>query len=297
LISNSSKVGVVILNWNAFEMTVECIESLRKLDYPSYELYIVDNASTDGSYEKLLSSKFNGDVHVILNPTNLGYAGGVNAGIVKAIENGCSYIWLVNNDAKIINSSALTELVKTCEEDKKIGAAGSLIKYPTGEIQFAGGEIKLPLVKGIHFEENLNRVSETEYVTGCSLLIPKQVIERIGLISEDYFLYYEDADYCKKIKQAGYKCVVVPNSILEHELGGTSSKSPSLNYVYYNLRNRFLYSYKWLNKTQFTTFFALTTFETLARALRYIILGRKESLAFLFRAYFDGFRKKTGKFS
>lgn len=289
------KVGIVVLNWNAYELTVECMESLYNLDYPSYEFYIVDNASTDGSYERLFN-KFKNCV-VILNSSNLGYAGGVNAGINKALENKCSYIWLVNNDAKIINSHALSALVTACEKDKAIGAAGSLIKYPTGEIQFSGGKIQLPLVKGIHFEEQLTEIVETEYVTGCSLLIPKQVIQKVGLISEDYFLYYEDADYCKRIREAGYKCVVVPESLLEHELGGTSKKSPSLNYVYYNLRNRFLFSYRWLNKFQQLIFIVLTTIETVLRSVRYILLGRKDSLKYLLKAYFDGFKKKPGKFT
>jgi GT2 family glycosyltransferase len=289
------KVGIVVLNWNAFELTVECIESLYDLEYPEFEFYIVDNASTDGSFEKL-SKKFK-DSEVILNPSNLGYAGGVNAGIKKALDNNCSYVWLVNNDAKIINSSALSALVTACEKDKTIGAAGSLIKYPSGEIQFSGGKIQLPMVKGTHFEEQLTEIVETEYVTGCSLLIPKQVVQQIGLISEEYFLYYEDADYCRRIKEAGYKCVVVPGSLLEHELGGTSKKSPSLNYVYYNLRNRFLFSYRWLNKFQLIIFLLLTTAETLLRSIRYIMLGRKDSLKYLLRAYSDGFKKRPGKFT
>lgn len=286
------KVGIVILNWNAYDLTINCIESLKSLDYTNKMVIVVDNASSDNSYE-ILKGKYT-NLKIVLNSYNMGYAGGVNAGIREALKNKCEYVWLLNNDAKILNSTALSELVSVCESDLEIGVAGSLIKYPTGEIQFSGGEIALPLVKGIHSIENISKAIETEYVTGCSMLIPKRVIERIGLIEEDYFLYYEDSDYCFKAKQEGLKRVVVPQSLIEHELGGTSRKNPSINYIYYNLRNRFLFSYKWLSKNEFLLFFVVVSAETALRAVRYIGLRRWNSLNYLIKAYIDGIRKKEG---
>lgn len=287
-------VGIVLLNWNGYDHTKACLESLQALDYPRYRVYVVDNHSSDGSGDKLAQS-FTA-IQYIQNEANLGFAGGVNRGIEAAVKI-CDYIWLLNNDAKIENCCALTELVAACRANPQIGAAGSIIVGTDGHIQFSGARISYPRLIGKHEVQPVDSVRETDYVTGCSMLVPASVYRECGLIDEKYFLYYEDADFCYKLKQKGYICVVVPTSRIVHELGGTSKKNPRLNYTYYNLRNRLLFASSWLKGFSFLWVLLVITAETFLRLIRYLGLGRRQSAKMLWAAFRSGITKQTGPYT
>lgn len=152
---------------------------------------------------------------------NRGFAGGNNIGIKQALEKGADYVLLLNNDT-VVEPDFLRELVKVGESDKKIGILGPI-----------GGKITRFYTKGIHVTENI------DYISGACMLVKRGVIEKIGLMHEDYFLYFEDVEWCLKARKVGYKCVLVPEAKIWHKVS-SSAKAESFSYIYYHFRNGLL---------------------------------------------------------
>lgn len=236
------KVFIIVLNWNGKKDTIECLNSLKKIDYAgSYKIVVVDNDSTDGSIPEI--KKLFPEIDVIKNKTNMGFAGGNNIGIDHAISRGAEYILLLNNDT-IADRSFLTELIKIAESDKSIGLLGPKIYFHSEpkRIWSAGGKINWMKNSGSHIgideidHSQYNKVKEVGYLTGCCLLIKRAVIEKIGKLSEEYFLYYEDTDFSMRTKNSGYRCIYVPKSIIYHKIS-RSTKPGSSSYIYYHTRN------------------------------------------------------------
>lgn len=206
------KVFIIILHYGSLKNTNECLESLKKLDYPNFEILVVDN----GAKEKFKNA-------TITNKENLGFAGGNNVGIKYALNRGTDYVLLLNDDT-IVDPGFLKELIKTGESDKKNGILGPI-----------GGKINWLHTKGIHTTKNV------DYISGVCMLVKRKVIEEIGLMPEEYFLYFEDADWCFKARKRGFKCVLVPTSQIQHKVS-QSTVEGSFSYIYYHYRNGLLLS-------------------------------------------------------
>jgi len=240
------KVFIIILNWNGWEDTIECLESLKKIDYPNYNIVLADNGSTDESVLRLkdFCSKYNEELFFLENQNNLGFAGGNNVGIKYALENQADYVLLLNNDTTV-EPDFLTQLIKAAESDKKIGMLGPKINFydHKDRIWFLGGKINCLLNQGTHLyydqidSQNLpSEAFEVDYFTGCALLIKKEVIKKIGLMWDGYFLYYEDTDWNLKAKKNGWKIIVAPKAKIYHK-ASRSTKPGSFSYIYYHTRN------------------------------------------------------------
>ena len=235
------EVYIIVLNWNGKDDTIECIKSLQKINYSNYKIVVVDNGSEDDSVSEI--KKQFSEVRIIENKKNLGFAGGNNVGIKYAIDNGADYVLLINNDTTV-EENFLSELIEMGESDKKIGILGSKIYFYSepNRIWFAGGKVNWLKNKGTHIgldqtdDEQYDRTKETDYLTGCCLLIKREVVEKIGVLAEDYFLYYEDTDFSLRTKNIGYKCIFVPRSKIYHKIS-RSTKPGSSNYIYYHTRN------------------------------------------------------------
>ncbi len=245
----SKKVFIIILNWNGWRDSIECIRSCEKLVYPNFEIVLVDNGSKDDSVENLKATFHK--LKIIENKDNLGFAGGNNEGIRYALENNAEYVWLLNNDTRV-DPKALTELVHTIGFNEDTGMAGSkilLLKQPD-TLHFAGGKINLENGLTTHvgaFEKDVGQydnLSEVDYVTGCSLLVKREVIERIGLMPEAYFLYYEETDWCMLARGAGYKILMSQKSKVYHKVSGSIDYS-SPEKEYYIVRNRLCFLKKY----------------------------------------------------
>lgn len=240
------KVFIVILNWNGAKDTIECIESLNGIDYDNFQTVIVDNGSIDDSLQ-VLKKKFSKSTY-IESKTNRGYAGGNNLGIDYALRNGADYVLLLNNDTTV-EKDFLKKLVEAGEQDKSIGILGPKICFWSNPetIWFAGGMINWMKTSGIHIglgeaeKGKRDAIKEVDFLTGCSLLVKKAVFEKIGKLSEDYFLYYEDTDFCCRARKAGYKCLYVPLSKIYHKVS-RSTEPGSRSYVYYHTRNGLMLS-------------------------------------------------------
>jgi len=236
---------ILILNWNGWEDTAECLRSVHALDYPNHGILVVDNGSTDES-ETNLRRQFPG-LEILQTGENLGFAGGNNVGIRHALSRGAQAVWLLNNDT-VVEPKALSALVHVLESDRRIGIVGSKICYfaEPKKIWFAGGFWRkgsgLPTHRGVNEIDHgqYDQVCEVDYATGCSLLIRSEVILQIGPLCEDYFLYWEELDWNIRAARRGWKIVYTPSSLLWHRCSA-SFKGDSYLTHYYLIRNCLLF--------------------------------------------------------
>ena len=243
------KVSIIILNWNGKEDTIECLESLKNITYPNYEILIVDNGSTDGSTE-FFEKKYP-SIEIIKNQENLGFAEGNNVGVYKVIERGTEYLLLLNNDT-IVDPEFLTELVVVAESNERIGIVGPMIYFYDKKdvIQSFGSKFIKFTGKiytygcGLQDKGQFNKTEEKELITGCVMLINKEVIEKIGCFDPVYFAYWEDVDLCTRTLKSNYKIVVTPKSKVWHKGSKSTGGYMNKNAYYYHVRNSIYYYYK-----------------------------------------------------
>ena len=238
------KVSIITINWNGKEDTAECLESVKRLDYPNYEIVVVDNASADGSVE-FLRERFP-EVTYIENKENLGWTGGCNAGIEYAMKNEADYVFILNNDI-VVDKDCLKELVKVAESDSKIGFVGPRI-YSYGEpekILSPGVNVYYTLLRRKKGERKdtgqLDKIKEVNWIDDMVLLVKRKVIENVGLYDPSYFMYFEDSDWCYRTKKSGFRILYVPTTKAWHK--GSSSSGGHLNAftAYYSTRNWILF--------------------------------------------------------
>jgi GT2 family glycosyltransferase len=239
----NDRIFVVVLNYNKTLLTEQCINSCLTLK-SKHEIILVDNCSTDKSYRQIKVD--NPEVVLLENQENLGYAGGNNVGIRYALEHDADYILVLNNDT-IVPSNLLEVLKSEIEKDKTIGAISPVIFCQNGkDIWYAGAEINYSNGDTTHINK-LNHfytsVLETDYVSGCAMMISAEKIRKIGLFNERYFLMYEEVDWCLRARDAGLKCVVTNKTSITHFVSSSTVVGSAI-YDYYTCRNSF-----WLIKT------------------------------------------------
>jgi GT2 family glycosyltransferase len=233
------KVTIVIVNWNGWEDTIECLESLYRIDYPNYEIIVVDNHSHDDSVKRIKDYTEGKELTVIENEENYGFAEGNNIGIKYALKYlDPEYILLLNNDT-VVDKDFLKELINAGEKNTHIGILGPKIYYydKTDVIWSAGCRISWKFGRGIQIgtgevdKGQYDDQKEVEYVSGSAFLIKTEVIDEIGLMDKNYFLYFEESDWTLRANQAGYKSLYVPAAKIRHKVsrsGGGISKPTGL---------------------------------------------------------------------
>lgn len=276
-------VAIIILNWNAYDDTFECLKSLEHLTYPYFHVFLVDNASQDESFEKLQQDYKNGKLNVpitfIQTGANLGFAGGNNVAIKEAYNQGYQYFWMLNNDT-VVDPNALTPLVEVLEKDKQVGIVGSKIYYyGTNKIWFAGGIVNTwtGTTKHIGIKEEdkgrYDQVQEVDYITGCSLFFRKDLIETVGYMKEDYFLYYEETDWNVRASQKGWKIIYNPSSVVYHKVsmssGGEKKIAPYVEF--YDIRNGYWLIKNTQNKIKRYTALYYAYFKALRKVLKIFV--------------------------
>lgn len=234
------RVSIVILNWNSFEVTLACLLSLRKIDYPNFEMVVVDNGSVDGSPAKLLENV--PEIRLIRNPANLGFAGGCNVGMRDALRRGTDYILLLNNDT-IVAPDFLSQLVRVAEPDEKIGAVSPKVLFfdHPDRLNYAGGDHTLwrlfPKVSGLRQldEGRYDKLREVSFLTGCAFLIKAGVVRKIGVMEEIYFHFYEDIEWSLRTVQAGFKALYVPAAKIWHKEHYVTDKNKGNGFIEFSL--------------------------------------------------------------
>lgn len=227
------RVSVIVLNWNGWRDTLECLYSLGRLDYPNHEVMVVDNCSTDDSVARIREAY--PDVMLLQSGANLGFAGGNNVGIRYALKRDADYVWLLNNDT-VVEPNALRALVDIASEDAGVGAVGSVLYYADerDRIQaYGGGRVSLWSGMSRHFTAPVQG-ERLCYLVAASLLVRREVLERVGLLDDNFFMYWEDTEYSFRIRKAGYRLAVAPRSRVWHKESAALSKRSAVLDTYFN---------------------------------------------------------------
>jgi len=238
-------VYTVLLNFNSAEDTINCIESINKITYPNIKIVVVDNNSSDNSVEFLKSSDIN--FKLILSKDNFGYAKGNNLGIKYALEDSAEYICILNSDVEV-EESFLEPIIKLLSENNETGIAGPCICdfENKDRVQSLGAYINLYTGlamgrnKGSLYSSINESIIDVDYLGGACFVCKKEVFEKIGLIPEIYFLFYEETEFCLKAKHQGYSLKCIPESRVYHKGSATISKYNGLSYYFLN-RNRIIF--------------------------------------------------------
>jgi len=284
------KVSIIVLNWNNFKDTKECLESLEKISYPNHEIIVVDNGSQDGSTRRI--QKEFPDYIYIYNDKNLGFGEGTNVGMKYALKRGTDYVFYINNDM-IVDKAFLEPLVQAMRNERAGLVGPATYHYFQREKIYSAG-IHLNFwktkIKDYKFTGKLREVDSL----GGVFLIKKEVIDKIGYFYEPYFLNLEETDYCFQAKKAGFKIFCEPKSKIWHKVGKTLRRIPATA-TYYYYRNQLLFIKR---SNPFYLKYPLYLYWHLYLSLRFIeksLKGEKKIAFAIKRALIDFWTGNFGK--
>ncbi len=316
-------VSIIILNWNGWKDTIECLDSVIDNNYKNYDLIILDNSSKDESIKKInnhlknlksknisffdldekdielfelnslnKNKKSKKNIFFIKNDFNYGFAGGNNIGIKFALRKlNSDFVLLLNNDT-IVDSNFLIELINVTNEKEKVGLVGPKVYYynfnnKKNVIQWSDSYFisQIGLIKNSkrgnidNFEDDCYK--EVTFLYGACLLINKDIIEKVGLLDNDYFLYWEETDLCYKVRKLGYNLYFVPKSKIWHKLDEKVRLSQTSSYYY--SRNALMFAKKNLEGLEKLLFFLFFNFIRMPLSLfLYYIIYKKKDVAKMF---------------
>ena len=287
------KVGVVLVNYNGSEDTIDCLNSLLNSSYKNILTIVVDNLSTDNSEEILKEKEKELRFTLICSPENNGFSAGNNIGIRYAFDHGCSHVLLLNNDT-VVTPDFLSELMKY--DDGKKALTGTILYFwKKDKVWYGGGTVNKFTGKTVHLhkEETVETVASVpesiSFISGCELLVSKQIVNAIGLMDEDYFLYGEDVDYSLRISNHVFGLRYVPTSIIYHKVSASTSKISKAT-QYYSVRNRRLLIYRNLNWYQRITALVYTHLQTAHR-----VFQKRLTIKCVSAGIIDYYQKKFGR--
>jgi GT2 family glycosyltransferase len=242
---NHSDIWVTVLHYQDAERSKSCLASIHKLLYQPFNILITDNCSPDQSGKELCLAF--PDCHYLELPDNLGFAGGANASVNYCLERGASWVWLLNNDTEL-EADSLSRLLEAAGQDEGAGILGATVYTPHagGYSRSGTGIFDFRRAKTLE-RGNIDETARTiacEWISGCNMLFRSTAFKELGGFDENYFLYFEDADLCWRMNQAGWKCLLVPAAKIRHT--GTASTPGKLSIwrSYYYTRNRLLFFLK-----------------------------------------------------
>lgn len=217
-------VCCVVVNWNGWQDTIECLRSLALQDYPNLTVLVIDNASTNDSVPRIHQAC--PEVEIVETGANLGFSGGCNTGIRKALALGADFVWLLNNDT-IAPPDTLTRLVAAAHP--RAGITGTVLYYAhkPGKVQAWGGGRIFPWFGYVaHFTAPAAFGPKT-FLTFASVLIRREVFADIGLLDECYFMYFEDSDFCFRSRTADWQLAIAADTAVLHKEGGSADRTRS----------------------------------------------------------------------
>lgn len=286
------KIAIIILNWNAAADTLRCIQQIATWQRLQPEIWVVDNASTDNSRDLIAQTA--PQVHLITNETNLGYAGGNNEGLSRAIDNGADFILLLNNDASI-NEEAVLKLVETLQNNPQVGIVGPLM-YDAGQrerLLNAGGQNLIRhLTSHITHIRTTKRLQLVDYVPGTVLLSQADLFCTVGLLDEAYFFSGELPDFCERAKRQGFLSGIDTQAKAYHAVHRSSEFRETL-YVYYIIRNRFRFIRKFYRFSK-VFFLSFWTLYSVALAAKVRLNGQRHTATAIRLGLLDGLRGQFG---
>lgn len=244
-ILSDPRVAIIILNWNGKKNVLECLRSFRHLDYTNYEIVAVDQNSSDGSRDAIVSEF--PDVTLICNEDNLGFAEGNNVGIQHALNRGAECIVLLNNDTTV-EPNFLRAFVGAAISNRDFDIFGPKIvfDYDPNIIWAAGSHIDWQ--RGICIQNGYRELDRGQYdtnaevnaLTGCAVMISRKAFETVGFLDSRFFVYYEETDWCARATKAGFRILYVPAAVVRHKVSATIGAS-SHAITFYMVRNNLLF--------------------------------------------------------
>ena len=302
-----TKISTVIVNWNGFEDTKDCLHSLSQLKKSAdivHTIIVVDNGSSDDSVIKLKELKY--EFELVESKHNLGFAGGNNLGIRHAMQEGADYVFVLNNDTEV-DTKLIIDLLAVAEEDDKNGLISPKIYFAKGYefhkerykknelgkvIWYAGGDIDWNNVYGSNHgvdevdDGQFDEARETEFATGAAVLMNTKALKKVGLFNEQYFLYLEDADLSMRMKKKGWKVLYTPKPKVWHKVSQSSGIGSNLN-DYFITRNRLLFGMKYAPLR--------AKIALLRESVRLLITGRQWQKVGVMDYYIGNLRKGSWK--
>ncbi len=286
----NQKVYIILVNYCEYESTIRCVSSILESNYPYFDILIVDNNSPNESYNALyehfskkplikhvlpenyqINESYNNLV-IINSNKNLGFAGGCNVAtrLVTKSENKNGYIWYLNNDT-IVSKNTLKSFFDVCTTNRRTIYGSTLIASNTNKVQCYGGgsingffgyqklvgmgDVYEPIKYNDQFQKRVNR--NLNYISGASLFLNVELVSKFGMMREDFFLYWEETDFCYHLQKKGVKLEWVPQSIVYHEIGkSTDLTSPMTDY--FSTRNSIIFF-----KEHYPRTFVMTIFSNL----------------------------------
>ncbi len=251
VIFKNPKIFVIILNYNGGKDLLKTIESVVESDYLNLEIILVDNNSSDDSLnlaKQWVATHCSSEnkfpkVHFIKNKKNLGFGAGNNIGIKYAFENGADFVFLLNNDA-LVQENTISNLVDSIKNEKNIGLVSPIIYSDLDykKVWFSGGKINWWKMRAEHVQylteqgvmtpcSNDNNVIQSDFITGCAMLISRDIFEKVGLFDENIFLYYEDTDLSLRVKKADLRNLVVASSKVFHAEKSEENQSKKIYWL------------------------------------------------------------------
>ena len=241
------KLAIVIINWNSFDLTSDTLVSLSSTSYKNYDIIVVDNFSTDNSAAQL--EKDFPSIILLRSDENKGFTGGNNLGFDYAINEGYEYVMMLNNDVAV-EPDFLEPLVVKLDMDEKIGGVQPLIYfYHDRELIWNAGSryndiFGIPYILGYYRKDKgqLQRKKQKsiDWITGCAFMIRTEVLKKVGVLKQDFFIYYEDVDLSFRIKEAGYALAYEASSVVYHKTGMSHKSKEKLKEGYLNPKVHYL---------------------------------------------------------
>lgn len=290
-------VCIIIVNWNGYSVTRDCIISLKNINFSNYKLLVIDNGSSDGSTNKL-RGEFP-DVDFLQLDTNYGFTGGNNRGIDYAIQKyDPEYFLLLNNDTTV-DKDFLLAMMDVIQKDKKIGVVVPKIYYfdKPGYLYYAGGGINKLLGIGTHYgwkkKDNgqYDITKEITFANGCAMLIKKEVIKTVGKLDNIFFATGEDIDFSYRVMKSGYKIFYAHKALIWHHEGFTGKNNKGEFFRFYiATRSIIILQKKHLNKILFVVFlFVFFVRWFLYLQIKYAIKADWQLNKSIFQGIVDGF--------
>ena len=279
---NKPSISIITVNYNQLELTCALLDSIQKFAPLSCEVWVVDNASKENPKNYL--NTYYPDVNVLISSSNLGFAGGNNLAVRQCTGD---FIFFINNDAEL-TKNCLEQLLQVFENNPKLGIVSPLICYYPSEatnfkevIQYAGTTPvnnftarNQTIGEGQTWTQQFQVASPTAYVHGAAMMISRQALHDAGMMYEDFFLYYEELDWCEQIRQEGYTIMIEPRAKIYHKESITVGKMSPLKTYYIN-RNRILFMRRNRNGVQVAIFSLFLLFFTIPKNVLVLLLQGK----------------------
>ena len=292
---SSPRVALLILNWNDLRNTVETLTSVRGLAYPNFELWVVDNGSTDGSREPI-AEQFP-EVHLVSSPENLGVAGGRNFGLEAILSRDqADYVLILDNDVAV-EARLLDKLVAAAEAQTEVGIVGPIIYYYSDprRIWSAGASIvfrevtaKSPAKNRLEQEERGEGIERVDCITGCCMLVKRQVFETIGRFNPQYFMVGNESEFCYRAAKRGFASAVVTHAKLWHKVSASTGGGYTPARAYFTGRSTILFLKDHGRPWHWVTTIAFAAMSLSVAYLRERRRGNQRAVAMKLRGYLDG---------